>query len=78
MESDAIEFLLRLFDSKQSQPIVQESAAKVILQRLPAGHLHNFGFNIISKVKQIINKLMKAMKTLLKSIGWSFLDFQMF
>ncbi|XP_019263876.1 PREDICTED: uncharacterized protein LOC109241573 [Nicotiana attenuata] len=38
------------FSSFRAQPVVQESATKGILQRLPVGHLHSFGFKIISKL----------------------------
>ncbi|OIT40585.1 PREDICTED: alpha-N-acetylglucosaminidase [Nicotiana attenuata] len=49
VESDAIESVLRRLHSKQAQPIVQESAAKGVLQRLLPAHLHSFEFKIVSK-----------------------------
>lgn len=50
VELDAIESVLRRLHSKQAPPIVQESAAKGVLQRLLPAHLHSFEFKIVSKV----------------------------
>nr|CAA77084.1 alpha-N-acetylglucosaminidase [Nicotiana tabacum] len=49
VESDAIESVLRRLHSKEAPPIVQESAAKGVLQRLLPAHLHSFEFKIVSK-----------------------------
>nr|XP_018629203.1 alpha-N-acetylglucosaminidase [Nicotiana tomentosiformis] len=49
VELDAIESVLRRLHSKQAPPIVQESAAKGVLQRLLPAHLHSFEFKIVSK-----------------------------
>lgn len=48
--SDAVESVLRRLDSKRAQSVVQESAAKGVLQRLLPAHLHSFEFKIVSKV----------------------------
>lgn len=48
--SDAIESVLRRLDSKKAPSVVQESAAKGVLQRLLPTHLHSFEFKIVSKV----------------------------
>ncbi|PHU30481.1 hypothetical protein BC332_02574 [Capsicum chinense] len=47
--SDAIESVLRRLDSKKAPSVVQESAAKGVLQRLLPTHLHSFEFKIVSK-----------------------------
>ncbi|KAJ8573583.1 hypothetical protein K7X08_010094 [Anisodus acutangulus] len=47
--SDAIESVLRRLDNKRAPSIVQESAAKGVLQRLLPAHLHSFEFKIVSK-----------------------------
>ncbi|XP_060217343.1 alpha-N-acetylglucosaminidase isoform X2 [Lycium barbarum] len=47
--SDAIESVLRGLDNKRVSSVVQESAAKGVLQRLLPAHLHSFEFKIISK-----------------------------
>lgn len=49
VESDAIESVLRRLDSKRVPSVVQESAAKGVLQRLLPAHLHSFEFKIVSK-----------------------------
>lgn len=48
--SDAVESVLRRLDSKRAPSVVQESAAKGVLQRLLPAHLHSFEFKIVSKV----------------------------
>ncbi|TMW96592.1 hypothetical protein EJD97_007133 [Solanum chilense] len=47
--SDAVESVLRRLDSKRAQSVVQESAAKGVLQRLLPAHLQSFEFKVISK-----------------------------
>ncbi|MCD7469209.1 hypothetical protein HAX54_008065 [Datura stramonium] len=49
VESDALQSVLRRLDSKRAPSVVQESAAKGVLQRLLPAHLRSFEFKIISK-----------------------------